>query len=36
LKCRKCGRGAVIELRRHNAAFCEPDFVVELVTITAM
>src|SRR5215470_4279618 len=27
MKCRKCGKGAVIELRRHNAAFCEPDFV---------
>ena len=27
MKCRKCGGGAVIELRRHNAAFCEPDFV---------
>jgi uncharacterized protein (TIGR00269 family) len=27
MKCRKCGAGAVIELRRHNAAFCAPDFV---------
>ncbi len=27
MKCRKCGQGAVIELRRHNAAFCAPDFV---------
>jgi uncharacterized protein (TIGR00269 family) len=27
VKCRKCGGGAVIELRRHNAAFCAPDFV---------
>jgi uncharacterized protein (TIGR00269 family) len=27
VKCRKCGNGAVIELRRHNAAFCEPDFL---------
>src|SRR5881409_2102347 len=27
MKCRKCGDAAVIELRRHNAAFCEPDFV---------
>jgi tRNA-5-methyluridine54 2-sulfurtransferase len=26
MKCRKCGGGAVIELRRHNAAFCAPDF----------
>src|SRR5713226_5414967 len=27
MKCRKCGNAAVIELRRHNAAFCQPDFV---------
>jgi len=27
VKCRKCGNSAVIELRRHNAAFCQPDFV---------
>ena len=27
MKCRKCGGGAVIELRRHNTAFCAPDFV---------
>lgn len=27
MKCRKCGGRAVLELRRHNAAFCEPDFV---------
>jgi len=27
MKCRKCGDAAVIELRRHNAAFCQPDFV---------
>ena len=27
MKCRKCGEGAVIELRRHNAAFCAPDFL---------
>ncbi|MGH7323641.1 MAG: TIGR00269 family protein [Candidatus Rokuibacteriota bacterium] len=27
MKCRKCGQGAVIELRRHNAAFCTPDFL---------
>ena len=26
MKCRKCGAGAVIELPRHNAAFCAPDF----------
>jgi uncharacterized protein (TIGR00269 family) len=26
VKCRKCGAGAVIELPRHNAAFCSPDF----------
>ena len=26
MKCRKCGGGAVIELPRHNAAFCAPDF----------
>lgn len=28
MKCRKCGGGAVIELPRHNAAFCAPDFQV--------
>ena len=27
MKCRKCGAGAVIELRRHNTAFCAPDFL---------
>ncbi|MBI1845911.1 MAG: adenine nucleotide alpha hydrolase family protein [Candidatus Rokubacteria bacterium] len=27
MKCRKCGGAAVLELRRHNAAFCEPDFL---------
>lgn len=27
MKCRKCGAGAVLELRRHNTAFCAPDFV---------
>lgn len=27
MKCRKCGDRAVIELRRHNAAFCQPDFL---------
>jgi uncharacterized protein (TIGR00269 family) len=27
MKCRKCGGLAVLELRRHNAAFCAPDFV---------
>ena len=26
MKCRKCGGAAVLELRRHNAAFCGPDF----------
>ena len=26
MKCRKCGGQAVIELRRHNAAFCGEDF----------
>ncbi|MGH2556271.1 MAG: ATP-binding protein [Actinomycetota bacterium] len=26
-KCRRCREPAVIELRRHNAAFCEPCFV---------
>jgi tRNA-5-methyluridine54 2-sulfurtransferase len=26
VKCRKCGGSAVLELRRHNAAFCAPDF----------
>jgi uncharacterized protein (TIGR00269 family) len=27
MKCRKCGGAAVLELRRHNAAFCTPDFL---------
>jgi uncharacterized protein (TIGR00269 family) len=27
VKCRKCGDRAVLELRRHNAAFCALDFV---------
>ncbi|MFI5329382.1 MAG: TIGR00269 family protein [Candidatus Rokuibacteriota bacterium] len=27
MKCRKCGERAILELRRHNAAFCAPDFV---------
>ncbi|MBI4271601.1 MAG: tRNA 2-thiocytidine biosynthesis protein TtcA, partial [Candidatus Rokubacteria bacterium] len=27
MKCRKCGKGAVLELRRHNTAFCAPDFL---------
>ncbi|MBI1733697.1 MAG: TIGR00269 family protein [Candidatus Rokubacteria bacterium] len=27
MKCRKCGDAAVLELRRHNAAFCAPDFI---------
>jgi len=27
VKCRKCGGGAAIELRRHNAAFCSPHFL---------
>jgi uncharacterized protein (TIGR00269 family) len=27
MKCRKCGGRAALELRRHNAAFCAPDFV---------
>ncbi len=27
MKCRKCGGGAVLELRRHNAAFCAPDYL---------
>jgi tRNA-5-methyluridine54 2-sulfurtransferase len=27
VKCRKCGDAAVLELRRHNAAFCTPDFL---------
>jgi uncharacterized protein (TIGR00269 family) len=26
MKCRKCGGPAVLELRRHNAAFCAGDF----------
>lgn len=27
MKCRKCGAPAVLELRRHNAAFCQDDFL---------
>jgi uncharacterized protein (TIGR00269 family) len=27
VKCRKCGGQAVLELRRHNAAFCAEDFI---------
>jgi len=27
VKCKKCGAGAVIELRRHNTAFCALDFL---------
>ena len=27
MKCRRCGGQAAIELRRHNAAFCAPDFI---------
>jgi uncharacterized protein (TIGR00269 family) len=27
MKCRKCGGQAVIELRRHNAGFCAPDYL---------
>jgi uncharacterized protein (TIGR00269 family) len=27
MKCRKCGGRAVLELRRHNTAFCGADFV---------
>ena len=27
MKCRKCGGAAVLELRRHNAAFCTLDFL---------
>ena len=27
MKCRKCGGTAAVELRRHNAAFCAPDFL---------
>ena len=27
MKCRKCRGPAVLELRRHNAAFCAPDFL---------
>ena len=26
MKCRKCGGQAVLELPRHNAAFCSADF----------
>jgi len=27
MRCRRCGGAAVLELRRHNAAFCAPDFL---------
>ena len=27
MKCTKCGDTAILELRRHNAAFCVPDFL---------
>ncbi len=27
MKCRKCGGGAALELRRHNAAFCVEHFI---------
>ena len=27
MKCTKCGDTATLELRRHNAAFCAPDFL---------
>jgi tRNA-5-methyluridine54 2-sulfurtransferase len=27
VKCRKCGGRATLELRRHNTAFCGPDFI---------
>jgi hypothetical protein len=27
MKCTKCRGTATIELRRHNAAFCGPDFL---------
>jgi len=27
VKCTKCGDTAILELRRHNAAFCTPDFL---------
>jgi tRNA-5-methyluridine54 2-sulfurtransferase len=27
VKCRKCGGRAALELRRHNTAFCAPDFL---------
>src|SRR3990167_9238738 len=27
MRCRKCGDAAVLELRRHNAAFCARDFL---------
>jgi uncharacterized protein (TIGR00269 family) len=27
MKCRKCGAQAALELRRHNTAFCTPDFL---------
>ena len=27
MKCRKCGEPAILELRRHNAAFCEADYL---------
>ena len=27
MKCRRCGTSAVIELRRHNAAYCKACFL---------
>ena len=27
MKCRKCGGRATLELRRHNTAFCGPDYL---------
>ncbi len=27
MKCTKCRDTAILELRRHNAAFCAPDFL---------
>jgi uncharacterized protein (TIGR00269 family) len=28
VNCKRCGQGAVIEIRRHNAAFCKDCFIV--------
>ena len=34
MKCKKCGGRAVLELRRHNTAFCADDFLGGLMTLS--